>query len=175
MKKSNKNLAMYILYFCMFVAVFCAMTLQSEAANVTTGTLGNSNGITWTYDADTKTLTITGEESNLHGKWDSTKGKFKSPFADICKDVEVIKVQNCTLKGSAKAMFANLESLKSVEFSNVNTSGVTDMIEMFSGCRKLSSVDVSKFDTSNVTNMKGMFYYCSSLSSLDVSKFNTCK
>ena len=166
MKQLKKNLAMYI---CMFMAVFCAMTLQADAANTTSGTLGTNGGISWTYDADTKTLTIIGEDSGLAGK------RGKSLFVDICADVEVIKVQNCTLKGSAKAMFANLGTLKSVEFSNVNTSGVTDMIEMFCGCSKLSSVDVSKFDTSNVTNMKGMFYNCSSLSGLDVSKFNTCK
>ena len=152
MKKLSKNLAMYILYFGMFVAVFCAMTLKAEAANVTSGTLGTNGGIDWTYDADTKTLTITGEDSGLNGKWDSSKNKFKSPFAAICADAEVIKVQNCTLKGSTKAMFANLGTLKSVEFSNVNTSGVTDMTEMFSGCSKLSSVDVSKFDTSKLLN-----------------------
>jgi len=170
MRKFTK---LIMVMMCMILTLFFGMSTQAEASNVTSGTMGYHDGISWTYDGDTKTLTITGEESNLHGKWDSSKRKYKSPFAAICEDVEVIKVQNCTLKGSAKAMFANLEYLRSVEFTNVNTSAVTDMIEMFSGCRKLSSVDVSEFDTSNVTSMRGMFYYCSSLGSLDVSKFNT--
>ena len=67
MKKLSKNLAMYIMCFSIFLAVFCAVSLQAEAANVTSGTLGDNNGISWTYDADTKTLTITGEDSGLQG------------------------------------------------------------------------------------------------------------
>ena len=66
MKKLSKNLAMYI---CMFVAVFLALTLQAEAANVTSGTIGDNGGVTWTYDADTKTLTLTGADSGLSGVW----------------------------------------------------------------------------------------------------------
>ncbi len=171
----RKFMKFLLVMMCMILTLSLGMSIKAEAANVTSGTLGTNGGISWTYDADTKTLTLTGEDSGLNGKWDSSKGKFKSLFEAICMDVEVIKVQNCTLKGSTKAMFANLGTLKSVEFSNVNTSGVTDMVEMFSGCSKLRSLDVSQFDTANVTNMKGMFYNCSSLSSLDVSKFNTSK
>ena len=172
MKQLKKNLTMYL---CMFMAVFCAMTLKAEAGNVRTGTLGDNGGILWTYDEDTKTLTITGEDSGLQGEYDATENKYKSPFAAICADVEVIKVQNCTLKKKAEFMFANLTSLKRVEFNNCNTTNVTKMNSMFYGCGSLSYMDVSCLDTSNVTDMSHMFYRCSNLTALNLSNFDTSK
>ena len=70
-------------------------------------------------------------------------------------------------------MFANCNSLTSLNLSNFNTSAVTDMGWMFESCSGLTSLDVSHFDTSQVTNMNRMFEYCSGLTSLDVSHFNT--
>ena len=71
------------------------------------------------------------------------------------------------------SMFYSLPQLSSLDVSNFDTSSVTDMSSMFYSLPKLSSLDVSNFDTSNVTNMKYMFGNCDALSSLDVSNFNT--
>ncbi len=160
---------------CMVAVLFYAMTLKAEAGNVRTGTLGENNGITWTYDEDTKTLTITGEDSGVEGTYDSATWSYKSPFAAICEDVEIIKLQNCTIKGSAEYMFARLKSLKSIEFNNVDTSSATDMTSMFYGCSSLTNLDLSEFNTSKVRHMISMFYGCSSLKSVDVSNFDTSK
>ena len=70
-------------------------------------------------------------------------------------------------------MFALCSSLTSLDLSKFDTSQVTDMGTMFGGCSSLTSLDLSNFDTSEVTNMGDMFRECSSLTSLDVSKFNT--
>ena len=70
-------------------------------------------------------------------------------------------------------MFAGCSSLTSLDFSNFDTSKVTNMDSMFIYCSSLTSLDLSNFDTSNVTSMSYMFYYCSSLTSLDVSNWNT--
>ena len=70
-------------------------------------------------------------------------------------------------------MFYGCSSLTSLNLSNFNTSGVTDMGAMFRSCSSLTSLDLSNFDTSSVTNMMYMFCDCSSLISLDVSNFNT--
>ncbi len=172
MKQLKKNLTMYI---CMFVAVFCAMTLKAEAGNVRTGTLGDHDGITWTYDEDTKTLTLTGEDSGLHGDWDSSIRQDKSKFVDICGDVEVIILKNCTIKKYASYMFANLKSLKTVKLDNVNTSGVISMSGMFMNCTSLTELDLRGFDTSNVKGMSSMFSGCSNLERLDLSGFDTSK
>ncbi len=173
MKKLNKNLAMYILCFSMFVAVFCAMTLKAEAANVTTGTLGTNGGISWTYDADTKTLTITGSDSGLEGVLDDETNNYISPFESICSDVKVILVQDCTLSGSVRGLFSCLDNLRSVEFDNFDSSNVTDMSYMFCKCGQLTELDLSDFDTEKVTDMTSMFEQCFKLEALDFSAFRT--
>ena len=66
-------------------------------------------------------------------------------------------------------------TIASIDFTNFDTSNVTDMSRMFYGCSKLTSLDLSNFDTSNVTNMNTMFSSCSSLTSLDLSSFDTSK
>ena len=70
-------------------------------------------------------------------------------------------------------MLCSLTKLKTVDFSKMDTSKVTDMESMFDSCDGLTTLDVSSFNTSNVTNMENMFYYCSFLTSLDLSNFNT--
>ena len=70
-------------------------------------------------------------------------------------------------------MFTLCSSLTSLDLSKFDTSQVTEMGTMFGGCSSLTSLDLSNFDTSEVTNMGDMFRECSSLTSLDVSKFNT--
>ena len=70
-------------------------------------------------------------------------------------------------------MFTLCSSLTSLDVSNFDTSKVTDMSYMFGGCSSLTSLDVSNFDTSKVTNMSAMFDSCSSLTSLDLSNFDT--
>ena len=67
----------------------------------------------------------------------------------------------------------NLTTITGIEY--LNTSEVTNMLDMFNGCSSLESLDVSSFNTANVTNMGSMFYTCSSLTSLDLSSFNTAK
>ena len=73
----------------------------------------------------------------------------------------------------SEGMFSYCSSLTSLDFSNFNTSNVTDMRSMFYYCSSLTSLDLSNFNTSNVTDMNRMFQYCSSLTSLDLSNFNT--
>ena len=73
------------------------------------------------------------------------------------------------------AMFSHCSSLTLLNLSNFNTSKVTDMSSMFQGCESLKSLVLSYFETSQVTSMYSMFSRCSSLTTLDLSNFNTSK
>ena len=64
----------------------------------------------------------------------------------------------------------HLNSITGLEY--LNTSAVTNMVQMFMGC-PLESIDVSHFNTANVTAMGGMFNMCSNLKSINLSSFNT--
>ena len=74
---------------------------------------------------------------------------------------------------SCRNMFYYKNKLTTIDLSNLDTSGVTNMSFMFGECSGLTSLDLSNFDTSNVTDMSYMFYYCSGLTSLDLSNFDT--
>ena len=70
-------------------------------------------------------------------------------------------------------IFAFISNIKKADFSNIDTSGVTDMEGMFINCFILTSVDFSNVKTSLVTRMDCMFYNCASLNNLNLSSFNT--
>ena len=70
-------------------------------------------------------------------------------------------------------MFRYCESLTKLDLSCLDTSNVTTMSRMFSDCRALTKLDLSCLDTSNVTNMSRMIYDCRALTELDLSNLNT--
>jgi len=156
---------------CMILILSLGMSIKAEAANITSGTLGDNGGISWTYDADTKTLTITGEDTGVSG-YDGTSSGSLFRVKNICPDVEYIYLKDCKLY-NCKFLFANLDKVKSITFDNFDTSEVTSMKGMFSGCSGIEELDLSDFVTEQVTDMSRMFQKCSALTSLDLSSFDT--
>ena len=74
---------------------------------------------------------------------------------------------------SLENMFSNCYNITEINFSDFDTSQVTNMLSMFSGCSSLTSLDLSNFDTSQVRDIGYMFRECYSLVSLNLSNFNT--
>ena len=66
----------------------------------------------------------------------------------------------------------NMEYLESIDFSNFDSSLVTDMSHMFDGCISLKSINILNLNTSLVTDTSFMFSYCTSLESLNLSILN---
>lgn len=177
-KSSQKRWNKVVMTLMALALVVFMVPMTAKAENVTTGTLGDNNGITWSYDAETKTLTLTGNDSGWEGVVDTEYGYSGVAVSRlkgiVNEEFKHIVVENCTIKGSAESMFAYLTGVESIEFKNVNTSNVTSMKCMFQSCDSLDNLDLSGFDTSNVTDMYGMF--CSkSLTSVNVNGFDTSK
>ncbi len=63
----------------------------------------------------------------------------------------------------------SISNLQKVDFSNANTSGVTNMGAIFASCSSVKVVDLSGMDTSHVTNMTSMFAGASSLETVYVN------
>ena len=76
---------------------------------------------------------------------------------------------------NCEGLFKDCLNITEIDFSDFDTSIVTDMSYMFSGCSLLSSLNLSNFNTYQVQYMGSMFYECSSLSSLNLSDFDTSK
>lgn len=75
---------------------------------------------------------------------------------------------NMTLSGVAgtnvASLFYNCKNIISFDFTNFDTSKVTDMSNMFNSCSGITTIPL--LDTSNVTIMGGMFRGCSLLESI---------
>ena len=141
---------------------------ESTEAMVITGTIGDNNGFEWTYDAESKTLTVTGEDSGIEGNYNEG-----SQFNSICSDVVTVIFKDCKIKGSMECVLRKLAYLENVDFINVDTSDVTNMSFMFALCEKLKNADLSELDTYNVTTLIGLFYNCISLECVDIEGIDT--
>ncbi len=150
----------------------CGKTLTVKPASVTTGFCGENNGISWSYNEVTKTLTLTGEDTYIEPAKDYYGDKI-SPFSKICKDVKFVKFKDIKLTSSAEYLLCGLNNLYAIQFDNFDTSGVTSMRSMFDQCLHLTNLDLSNFDTSNVTDMSYMFRNCQELVNLKLSDFDT--
>ena len=70
-------------------------------------------------------------------------------------------------------MFFGCKNIIKLDFSNFDTSQVTNMSNMFYNCNSLKKINLANFNTENVDNMSSMFSFCNSLLNLDLSNFNT--
>ena len=97
------------------------------------------------------------------------------PKVNITEENSIIElIWNETLT-NCHQMFVGLSNIEEIDFTEFDTSQVTDMSKMFLGCESLKSLDLSGFDTSKVTDMSGMFSKCTDLKNLEISNFNTGK
>ena len=73
-----------------------------------------------------------------------------------------------------RGFFEGCSNLIWLDFSNFNTSNVTNMECLFNKCNNLKEIKgINQFNTSKVTNMRIMFQNCYELEYLDLSNFNT--
>ena len=75
---------------------------------------------------------------------------------------------------SGSNLFSNLTNVTSIDLSNMDTSGTTNMSNMFSDNTSLTNITFGdNFNTANVINMSGMFKNCTILKTIDLSSFDT--
>ncbi|UQF22629.1 BspA family leucine-rich repeat surface protein [Vagococcus lutrae] len=109
--------------------------------------------------------TMTGVSSQAPWK---TNEDYKTYTYKIIFDGNGGKIQ---LVGDQSYLFEGLH-LRYTDFSDIDTSQVTNMSNMFNGSSG-EECDLSSFDTSHVTNMSGMFKNCYSVRNPDLSHFDT--
>ena len=98
-------------------------------------------------------------EADANGNYDITIGSNNTIYAN---------------PSSTSGLFSNLTNVTSIDLSNMDTSGMTNMSNMFSDNTSLTNITFGdNFNTANVTNMSGMFKNCTILKTIDLSSFNT--
>ena len=119
---------------------------------------------------------LTGETNNITLIWDNQIDYCSYMFQGLTNIIEIdFSDFNSSIVTQAAFMFNGCSSLTSINFKNFLTFNIISMYAMFESCISLTSIDLSNFDTSSVTNMERMFYGCKSLNNLDLSKFITSK
>ena len=129
-------------------------------------------------EINTKYQAATYKKSGINPLYagDGVKIWLENDATDTTKFIMNIASNNTIyFPGDSSSLFYRYSSLKSINFSNVDTSDVKNMDCMFGGCTALTSLDLSKFDTKNVENMAAMFLACVALTSLNLSNFDTSK
>ena len=99
-------------------------------------------------------------------------------FFDSNYDINMKKVSsidftnyNSSLITDINSLFKDCDSLESIIFSTFNSSLVNNMSEVFSGCSNLKEIDLSMLDTKFVIDMHNLFYGCSNLILIDLYNF----
>ena len=92
---------------------------------------------------------------------------------EMNKEENIIKVLYSNPPDNLGNMFSYNNYIKKIDFSQFDTSKVTDMNNMFSNCNELEYINMTGINTSSVTNMGSMFQSIPRLTSLDLSSFNT--
>lgn len=102
-------------------------------------------------------------DSDVVGWLDGTTWKVST------QDIE----KSVTFNTDSSLMFYDMETLKSIDFSMVDTSQVTNMYGMFDWSKNLEKLDLSTFDTSKVEAMSRVFEECESLTTLNLGNWKT--
>ena len=95
-------------------------------------------------------------------------------WKDMAHSIKSVKADEKVQFKTMENMFLDCYYLESVDFTNFDTSQVTDMSDMFYNCYALKNIDFTNFDTSQVTDMSYMFKSCA-IESIDLSKWNTSR
>ena len=118
-----------------------------EGATVVDVSKNNDNTIKMWYN-----------EADANGNYDITIGSNNTIYANP----------------SSFELFSNLTNVTSIDLSNMDTSGMTNMSNMFSDNTSLTNITFGdNFNTANVINMSGMFKNCTILKTIDLSSFDT--
>lgn len=118
-------------------------------------------------DKDTKTIYYYSEADKLYLNPDCEDMFSYSGYRELdLRPFDASKVTNM------KSMFSNQPYITEINFSNFNTSNVTNMGRLFYK-NWISKLDLSSFDTSNTWFMGNMFKNTHELKKLDLHNFNT--
>ena len=134
-----------------FTLLCVAFLATSLFANVVTGTCGDN--LQWSYDTDTKALTITGSGDMY---WSGER-----PWAQVASEITSVSLPD-GLTSIGDYAFEDCSSLKSITIGNSVTS-IGD--GAFQSCSSLSSVTIPN----SVTSIENWaFQWCSSLTSITI-------
>ena len=150
----KKRILSIILTICMIMSAFAAMSVTASAA--ASGECGDD--LTWTFNHDDGTLTISGTGD----MWDND---YLSPWYIFCKSILSIIIED-GVTSIGDSVFYNCSSLTSI---TIPDSVISIGVGAFSECSSLTNITIPD----SVTSISyDSFYKCNSLSDINVNRNN---
>ena len=117
-----------------------------------------------------KTIYIEPDEVHINGQ----KEQKVSNFCTFNETNNIIELRwNPFNYTTITNLFKECTNITFIDFSNFDSSKITDMISLFEKCFSLTSINLNNFKTNSVKKMYYMFKNCPSLISLNLSSFDT--
>ena len=134
---------------------------------------------TWEKGNDTVNWSVT-EEPNGNCVLELSDGILTTEFSDQTpwrsdkykNKITEVRFRNVEGGNTLNALFYQMESLKEVDFTGLDTSIVTEMAHML-GATSIEQVDLTKLNTENVSVMASLFLNCKLLKEADLSELIT--
>ncbi len=108
--------------------------------------------------------TITGEKTEVYAYMSSTS-----------KKVIIYSPARIYAPSDSTNLLGDFWGAEEMDFSNFDTSKVTNMHGMFDSGKPLTNLDLTNFDTTNVIDMGSMFSALSFMTAIDLRSFDTSK
>ena len=140
-----------------FTLLCVAFLATSLLANVVTGTCGDN--LQWSYDTDTKALTITGSGD----MWDYNSRENTTPWAQVVSEITSVSLPD-GLTSIGNEAFSNCSALSSITIPNSVTSIGNSAFEY---CTSFTSITIPNSVTS-IGN--SAFEYCNALNTVTIGK-----
>ncbi|MCI1283419.1 MAG: BspA family leucine-rich repeat surface protein [Lacticaseibacillus songhuajiangensis] len=118
----------------------------------------------WSIDAS-GVLTLGATYVNAGDGW--------AQWTDSNNITSIVADKGAKITGNASNLFGRLSTVTSIDLSNVDTTGVTNLNSTFEQDSNVKTINLQGWDTSAVTSFTNMFYQDSALQSVDVSGFDT--
>ena len=153
---SNEGSTTYTMYF-----VYTTTTVNATGGEITVEIEGGSSSDNPSPDKKNIKYTKAWEiyPANIEfPEWNSATEKGSITQVVFEKSFKDFNVTSCNNWFSD---FTGLTRIKGIEY--LDTSEVTNMVNMFYGCSSLTELDLSSFNTSGAANTISMFQDCSSL------------
>lgn len=104
------------------------------------------------------------------GHWDTSLTTSVSELVRDCTNISYLDINSFTIRGSSPYMILNTYSLTTIDVSNC-VIDTTTLSNLFQGCEAVQLLDFTNWDTTGVTNFYRMFWYCID-AVIDPSGFN---
>ena len=171
--KLNKNIYKnhiieVVLFIILDVIFFSTMALENKRK------ISTNYIITYTIEG-TGNMPILGDGSNLPNKLKVNGVEINNinHYYTFDSDINIVELQ-WNNQPKCNRMFEYMGKLKTIDLSDFDSTGITDMSKMFCQCQNLEKIYFGNyFNTESVQTMQEMFYECEKIKTLDLSMFKT--